>query len=170
MKNLSSHNFGILIAYILPGFVVLFGIGFWSVTVQSWLAVNPQKAPTIAGFLYVTVASLGIGVVLNTLRRHTLDLFHHFLGIKKAHWNYSDLQENISAIEFVIANQFRFYQFHGNLFLALLFTFVAYELQATTWNWWHFGFFLAVESIVFLGSRDNFRNYYLRLEEILGTK
>ncbi|MCA9041927.1 MAG: hypothetical protein KDA65_16350 [Planctomycetaceae bacterium] len=170
MKTISHQNFGILIAYILPGFVTLYGIGFLSVTVQGWLAVNPAEAPTIAGFLYVTVASLGIGVVLNTVRRHTLDLFHQWTGIRQANWNYKELQENIAAIEFIIANQFRFHQFHGNLFLALPVPFTAYAWSQSFESWWWCGLFLIMEGIVFLGSRDCYRNYCRRLEEILGTR
>jgi hypothetical protein len=41
MTEMSQKNFGLLIAYLLPGFVVLWGISFFSPTVQSWLTGSP---------------------------------------------------------------------------------------------------------------------------------
>ena len=58
MSSLSSQNFGPVIAYILPGFVTLWGVSYFSPTVDGWIAASQQGAPTVAGFLYVTLASL----------------------------------------------------------------------------------------------------------------
>ena len=34
---LSNENFGLVIAYILPGFVALWGVSYFSPTVESWI-------------------------------------------------------------------------------------------------------------------------------------
>jgi len=149
---------------------MLWGIGQFSKTVQIWFAIHPDIAPTVAGFLYVTIASLGLGVTINTIRRHTIDGMHHYTGVKKISWDYKTLQKNITAIEFIIANQFRFHQFHGNMFLSVLFSFAAYGIATPHWEWSHWGFFLIIESLLWFGSRDNLQNYYHRLEDILGSK
>jgi len=170
MRDISSRNFGLIIAYLLPGFTTLWGIGQFSTTVQNWFAIQTDLAPTVAGFLYVTIASLGTGVIVNTFRRHTLDKIHHLTGVQRANWKYSILQENLTAVEFVIANQFRFHQFHGNMLIALIVSFVSWEMTQSAWQWPNWVVFVLIELLLWFGSRDNLRNYYLRLEDILGPK
>ncbi len=59
---LSNENFGLVIAYVLPGFVALWGVAYFSPTVESWITASQQGAPSVAGFMYVTLASIGTGL------------------------------------------------------------------------------------------------------------
>ena len=59
MTEWTDKNFGVVIAYLLPGFVALWGVSYFSPTVASWISVSQQGAPTVAGVCYVTLASLG---------------------------------------------------------------------------------------------------------------
>ncbi len=68
MSELSEKNFGLLIAYVLPGFVTLWGISHFSPTVESWIASSQHGAPTVGGFLYVTLASLAAGLTVSEAR------------------------------------------------------------------------------------------------------
>lgn len=58
MSRLSSENFGVIIAYLLPGFVALWGVSYFSPTVASWIVASREGSPTVTGFMYVTLASL----------------------------------------------------------------------------------------------------------------
>ena len=54
MREVTGRNFGLLIAYILPGFVSLWGLAEFSPSVKSWLAAStatPGAMPTVGGFL-----------------------------------------------------------------------------------------------------------------------
>jgi hypothetical protein len=73
MTEVSGKNFGFLIAYILPGFVRLWAISYFSPTVRAWLVSSSSAAgaATVGGFLYVTLASVGAGLAApNALDRH----------------------------------------------------------------------------------------------------
>jgi hypothetical protein len=37
MRDVTGQNFGLLIAYVLPGLTALWGVSFFSDTVRSWL-------------------------------------------------------------------------------------------------------------------------------------
>ena len=65
MTEWTDKNFGLVIAYLLPGFVALWGVGCFSPTVASWISASPQGAPTVAGVCYVTLASLAAGLIAN---------------------------------------------------------------------------------------------------------
>ena len=87
MKDLSGKNFGLLIAYIVPGAIVLIGLGAFSPTVQAWL-VNPSESqPSIGGFLFVTLASVAAGMTASAVRWATIDRLHHWTGIEKPVWD-----------------------------------------------------------------------------------
>ena len=73
MKELSVANFGILIAYVLPGFTALWGVSYFSETVQVWLGSSAGDAPTVGGFLYVTLAAVGAGMTVSTVRWMIVD-------------------------------------------------------------------------------------------------
>jgi hypothetical protein len=62
MSGLSGKEFGILIAYVLPGFLTLWGVSPFSPTVAQWLSASPSGASTVGGLLYGTVASVGVGL------------------------------------------------------------------------------------------------------------
>ena len=68
MRDLTRDNFGLLIAYLLPGFVALWGAAYHVEAVQSWLRSTAPDAPTIGGFLYATLASTALGLVISAVR------------------------------------------------------------------------------------------------------
>ena len=65
MTDVSGRNFGLLIAYVLPGFVSLCGMAELSPNMKSWLVTGSMTngvAPTVGGFLYLTLASVAAGL------------------------------------------------------------------------------------------------------------
>jgi hypothetical protein len=163
----SHENLGVTIAYILPGFLALWGLGCLSPTIDSWLNSSSGAAPSVGGFLYVALASLALGIFANILRRLLIDPIHHRTGIAKKQWKYILLQDRIDAIQFIVLHQFRYYQFAGNSILALAFTATVFELCLPNWTWQHNAACGVVEVALYFGSRDNLRLYYRRLEEVL---
>ncbi len=68
MKDVSSTTFGLLIAFLLPGFVGLYGLTYWSRGV-SRLFDSFLTAQSSAGFfLLVTLAALVLGLQATLLR------------------------------------------------------------------------------------------------------
>ena len=171
MKEVSSSNFGLLIAFLLPGFVVLWGASYFSGTIALWLS-GSGETPTVGGFMYVTLASVAAGVTVSTVRWAVIDTIHHWTGLPQPHWDFSRLQDNVAAYNVLNEIHYKFYQFHGNLLIALFFVYVARRV--------HLGFFveplgwvdlgcLLLSVILFVGSRDTLRKYYVRVSQLLGS-
>ncbi|MCC7086533.1 MAG: hypothetical protein IT427_16160 [Pirellulales bacterium] len=173
MSTLSNQNFGLVIAYLLPGFVTLSGFSYFSPTVAGWITASHQDAPTVAGFMYVTLASLAAGVTVSAVRWAMVDQLHHATGLVPPAWKFANLEGKLQGYLTLIENHYRYYQFYANMFIATAFAYFARifaegpafpgRLAA------HVGF-LALEIVLFAGSRDTLRKYYNRTQQLLNSR
>ncbi len=172
MSQLSEKNFGLLIAYVLPGFVTLWGISLFSPTVNSWITTSQHGAPTVAGFLYVTLASLAAGLTVSAIRWILIDSLHHATGVKPPHWEFANLDDRLQGFLALVENHYRFYQFYSNSFiagaLAYATHFASTNINLCQPSWPTLGFIL-LELVLLAGSRDALKKYYSRVERLLET-
>jgi hypothetical protein len=68
MKDVTAKNFGVVIAFLLPGFILLWGLSFSSDLVSTWLAKSSSGSASVGGFLYSTIASLALGLIVSAAR------------------------------------------------------------------------------------------------------
>lgn len=172
MSELSDKNFGLLVAYVLPGFVSLWAVGRFSETVKSWIVTSQHGAPTVAGFLYVTLASLTMGLTVSAIRWAVIDTLHHATGIKPPKWEFASLDQRLQGFHGLVENHYRYYQFYSNMSISALLAYLAHALSESTSlcqpSLQELGFIL-LEFILLAGSRDSLRKYYDRAERLLGT-
>jgi len=172
MRDITSHNFGLLIAFVLPGFLSLWGAAYLSPLLRSWLTGAGTVGPTVGGFLYVTLASVGAGMAISTVRWALLDRLHHATGLPQPTWDFSRLQEHVSAYQLLHDIHYKFYQFNGNGLMALLFVWIARRISlglfTARFGWFDVGMFV-LALILFVGSRDTLTNYYQRVDDLLGV-
>jgi hypothetical protein len=165
MRDVTGHNFGLLIAYVLPGVTALWGASYFSPTIQVWLGSAPADAPTVGGFLYLTIAAVAAGLIASTVRWAVIDTLHHLTGVPRPKWDFSHLQRNISAFHLIVEHQYRYYQAYGNTLVSLLFVIVA-RRSSLDFVPAPLGYtdiaLLALVFILFLGSRDTLRKYVHR--------
>jgi hypothetical protein len=170
VNELAGKNFGIIIAYILPGFVALWGASRFCPAVALWIAASHQGEPTVAGFCYVSLASLAAGLIVSTVRWALLDTLHHATGVKPPPWRFARLDDRLQGFLVLVESHYRYYQHSSNMFVAAAFSYSAY-LNAEGFNvsrqgWLTVGVLL-LEIILFAGSRDCLRKYYSRTQELL---
>ncbi len=170
MKEITNGNFGLLIAFLLPGFITLWGLSYLHETLRFWLGASPTSIPTVGGFLYITVASVAAGLTVSTIRWLAIDSLHHISGIREPNWNFSRLQKNIDGYDRLIEIHYRYYQFYANSLIALLIAYTAQRISTGYWStplgWNDLGFLFLVV-IFFAGSRDTLKKYYLRTSQLL---
>jgi len=173
MRGVSTNNFGLLIAYLLPGFTCLWGLSAVSETMRSWLGTPPTNAPTVGGFLYVTLASVAAGLTVSTVRWALIDATHHWTGIPRPKWDFSRLEQNVASFDVLGENHYRYYQFYGAMAIAVAFVYAAQCIADGFWpppfGWGALGV-LFIEVLFFAGSRDTYRKYILRGNSLLGKK
>jgi hypothetical protein len=175
MSEVTGQNFGLLIAYVIPGFVSLAAVGQCSPAITGWLRVSatPDNAATVGGFLYVTLASVGAGITVSTVRWAVIDSLHHWTGIRRPPWDDSKLQDKLEAYQALVENYYRYYQFYSNMLVAVLTVFLG-RLAGSGRGFGEMNLadcgILSMGVLYWAGSRDTLRNYYTRAAFLLGTK
>ena len=166
VKDVTTNNFGLLIAFVLPGFVLLWGMAPYSSTISGWLGQATGNAPTVGGFLYITLASVGIGQLVSTLRWLLIDSLHHATGIQKPNVDFSRLKDSVDAFDRLIEIHYRYYQWHANALVASIIAAVL-RWSADGFQCHEFGLLLAIDVLLFVGSRDTMSKYQRRVEDLL---
>jgi hypothetical protein len=115
MDGLAERSLGLVIAYLVPGFVTVLALSESMPLLTNWLSAGAD-----GGGLYVLLVSVGLGVVWSAVRWAILDTALYFTGVRPPKLDYSRLEQNLGAFEGVIHNHYRYYQFYGNLLVALL--------------------------------------------------
>ena len=171
VQSVSNANFGPLIAYLVPGATALWGFSRFSAPLQSWFAFTAVDAPTISGFLYLTVASLAVGMTVTALRWAFVDLLHAKTGLRPPSLDFARLGGNVEAFNLLIEIHYRHYQFYANMFVATAIAFVCQRSAFITGagpGWLDFGF-ITLEAVFFYTSRDTLRKYYQRTQQLLSV-
>ncbi len=171
MSELSGKQFGLLIAYVLPGFVILFGVSFVSPTALGWLkSAESATGPSVGGFLYAFLFSVGGGVTVSAVRWFILDKVHQRTGVRRPLLNLESLEDKFRSFDRVVEDHYRYYEFYGGMTIATGFSYFVWRLQQTTTG---VGccdiLFLIIEVVFIAASRDALRNYYGRAAQVLGT-
>lgn len=170
MGDLSGRNFGLLIAYVIPGFITLWGLSWCSESVSVWLHGPGATGPSFGGALYVVIASIGCGLLVNAVRWATVDQVHHFTGLPHPDWDDSRLQRNLEAFDYLVEHHFRYYQFYGASLVATLVAYAAWRAAGPIESNGGAEFGVSLLAGVFLASsRDALRKYYSGTSLLLGT-
>lgn len=174
MKDVSAQNFGYLIAFVLPGFLIVLSAAQVSPVVEHWLETGPKAgstALTVGGFLYVTLASVAAGIVASTLRWLVIDSLHHVTGIPPPAWEDGRLQEKLDAFEALVSAHYRWYQHYANSLVSIGVFLAARHAVNGGRGLERVDIVLGGVTILYwLGSRDTLRRYYARATRLLGER
>lgn len=172
MQSVTNDNFGPLVAYLLPGATVLLGITPFSPLVRSWFAVSPEGVPTIGGFLFLTAASIGVGMTVSAIRWLVIDTLHRLTGLTPPPHDFSRLGLNVEAFGLLIDIHYKHFLFYGNEAIALLIAYGCYRvnLGATAGLSWLDCLFVLLEAVFWTASRDTMAKYHLRSRQLLSRR
>ena len=171
--DVSSRNFGYLISYVIPGFIVVATLSSHSPSLGRLIGISTSTAPSVGGFLYVTVASVFAGMILSALRWLSLDTLHHAMGLRRPTWDFAVFQQKRSAFDALAYNHFRYYEFFGHTALALLAVAVSPRTLRIVLPFPAAVSYLLLTMLIalmFVASRDALRNYYGRTRELMGER
>ena len=172
VSTVTRDNFGPLIAYLVPGATVLWGLSLFSPALQSWFIATPPDAPSLGGFLFLTLASLAVGMVVSAVRWTTVDRLHRMTGLPPPPLDFSRLGQNVEAFNLLISIHYNHYQFYSNEFIATLIAYVCYRVK--TGGIFPLGLpdagFVLLEIVFFGTSRDTLKKYYDRSQQLLKAK
>ena len=173
MEQVTSTTLGLLMAYLLPGLVVLYSLSFWSLRLRevfrSFLA-----AQQIGLFLLVLAASLIAGLLAGAVRWVG---FEFLFGSKCQHLEPAQFrqlttQTKFSAFSYIVDENFRFHQFWGAMVVVA--PFLCASLLKEFWNYIHLlGIltgvitFLIMEFIIAIAAWKSYKRFVARARCIL---
>lgn len=169
MNESASANFGLLIAYLIPGATLLWGLSLFSPQLAALFTTTTVNAPTIGGFLYLTIASLAAGMAVSALRWAILDTLHACTRLTMPYLDFSKLGQNVEGFKLLIEIHYRHYLHYGNECVAVALAYICYRVHvglSGAWGWWDIGV-LVLEVIFVAASRDTLKKYLTRGEQLL---
>ena len=179
VKNVGGYDFGVVIAFLLPGFVFLWALLLSFPGLASWLvspsAGSPEavpELPSVGGFLYSALTSLALGLILSALRWWIIDSLLSRMGIKDPDFDFSHLKkpEAASAFRELIENHYRYYQYYANTLMAILAGCLLYRASGHFVPWGVYATVVFTAVVLFLGARDALKKYYERTKQVLPVK
>ncbi|HEV3457044.1 MAG TPA: hypothetical protein VHG32_10825 [Thermoanaerobaculia bacterium] len=115
-------NFGLVIAYFLPGMVVTYSLRYVSLRIDYLLQRVESGQALLGPGLFLLIAAVVAGLIVSAARMVVFEPILYRTGVGRPNVNYKALAspETLSVYIQVVDNVYRFYQFYGNIFLALL--------------------------------------------------
>jgi len=172
MEEVLGRGFGLCIAYVVPGFVALWGASFIEPSLGPWLMAAGSSGLTVGSFVYVLLGSVAAGLVVSAVRWAIVDSVHRWTGVKPPRWRLSELQEKLQAFEGLVEQHYRHYQFYANTLISGTFAVFAQRICRGLGGgrlWIDVGWVL-LAVVLFAASRDTLRKYYLRGTELLSAE
>jgi hypothetical protein len=123
MVQFEPIDFGILIAFILPGSVAVYGLRYVSPRISALWSMLESGQVVIGPLILLALATLAVGLIVSSLRVVLLEPIFHVTGVRQENIDYQK-PANADQREFfkeMIKNVYRYEQFYGNTLLALLF-------------------------------------------------
>src|SRR5712691_7153785 len=96
-----NRHFGLVIAYLLPGFVALAGFAPLVPMVGGWLDAGNQTA-SLGAPLYALLAATAAGMVVSCFRWLVIDRIHAVTGLGGPAFNARALEERPAAVLFLL--------------------------------------------------------------------
>jgi hypothetical protein len=162
-------TFGILIAFLLPGFLCLYGL---SLSVPALKVFVPDSA-SAADFFYTALASLSLGLIISATRWAVLDTCFRFVKLSwpaGTNWDKLSDEKALASFQFVVQNHYHYYQYYSNTFVAILVAAVAYEAGPGSIGWLSWLGVILILLILLIGSYDTLSRYFERGGAVLGIK
>jgi hypothetical protein len=116
MKDITTTSFGLIIAYLLPGSVGLYGLSFLieslKTTADKFFSANAD----VGLFLTMLAAALVIGLQVNVLRWMIYEKLL-FPNTKLPQLDYGKLQteDKLKMVLYIIEENYRYHQFYGGM-------------------------------------------------------
>jgi len=116
MKDVTITSFGLVIAYLLPGLVGLYGLSFWSPALQKVFGTFLTLQSNVGLFLIVLLAALIVGLLANGFRYFIFEvLFFKSYRMDQSLLKYLPGERKLSAYRTAIDETYRYHQWWGGL-------------------------------------------------------
>jgi hypothetical protein len=170
MADASTKNFGLVVAYLVPGFIGLAGAVPLFPVIGTWLQPVQQGEMGFGPPIYALIAAAAVGLIISCFRWLSVDQIHHWTGVRRPVWDDSQLERVLSSFDYLVQSHFRYYEFCGNTLIASLW---AYGVNRTMKTLPTLGLgtdlgIVILSLVLFTASRDALSKYFKRTGLLVG--
>lgn len=169
MDDTSSRWFGLIVAYLVPGFIGLAGVSPFLPEVGEWLQPVSWGDWGIGPTIYALLAATGVGMIVSCFRWAIVDQVMPWVGVPRANYDFRQLEARVNALDYLAKNHYIYYQNHANMLVASIWAYLVHRIFQTS-PLLGFGTDLAMlvmSAVLFAGARDALRRYRKRSQQLL---
>jgi hypothetical protein len=177
MKDLTSTSIGYVMAFLLPGLVALFGISYWSDTLDHLLKLETLTSTAIGQLFFILLSALTLGLIVSSVRCLVFEkwLFQRckrFENYRFAKNLFSSLlnEDRLSVFAALVDQHYRYHQFYGGLFVANFIVAFAWwhrltvKYDSTFWEW--IAVYASIQAVMWFSAIDTLKNYHDRANSL----
>lgn len=160
----ANGQFGLIVAYLLPGFVGLAGMAPLVPAVGQWLQPVNQGEVGLGPPVYAVLAALALGMILSCLRWFIIDHVMAWTKVVPPKLDYGKLAGRMAAFDYWVEAHYRYYQFYGGTLMGVPAVYLCNRIAGTSpllGVGTDLGVFILC-AVLFAGARDALRKYYQR--------
>src|SRR4051812_19769702 len=120
MTEISSRQFGVIVAYVLPGFIGLAGLAPLFPVVARWLRPVSQGEFGLGPPLYAVMGATAVGLILSCFRWLLIESFLRWTGVTPPMWDDRQLDELLGGFDYLVQSHYRYFEFTGNTLIAMI--------------------------------------------------
>jgi len=174
MKDVTSTSFGLLIAFLLPGFSGFYALGFYSGHVRDILAKFREAESNLGWFLVVLLMSLTAGLLLTLARWLIFEQgFCRHQRLPAERMANLRFPAKFVAYRAAVDETYRYHQFFGGMAIVIPFAYIGWLREAWP-GLTRFSLsltlvlFLLIEALTAYGAAYAYRNFTAWAGSILG--
>lgn len=176
MKDITSTTFGILIAYLLPGFTALLALSYWFEVIRSHFQTFLTTSSNVGLFLIVILVSIVLSMQITLVRWVLFEKLicrGHQLG--PSDFAKIDSELKLAAFRAAVDEHYRYHQFWGSMVVVQLLIYSGWGVELVRHlNLWS-GIALSSGMIGMLiltgvGAYEAFVNYVNRARKMVSGK
>lgn len=157
-------QFGLVIAYLIPGFLGVYALA-WRVEVIQALLGGADKVPKGEAIVPLVLIALATGVVINAIAWALVRPLIALSGVRRPrNLDYTKLRaDDLPVYNAIVENNFRYHQFYVNMWIAVLVLAPVWLRAPVSSNLARNISFFVVLVILFLAARDSLDRAYRRM-------
>ena len=167
----AQQQFGLIVAYLLPGFIGLAGVVPLVPAVGQWLQPVAQGDLGFGPPIYALLSAITVGMIVSCFRWLLVDHILELTGMPKAVQGYEKLPEKLDAYDYLIDVHYRYYQFYANMVVAIIWAYLLNRYMKTLPL---LGFGTDLGALILCtgllaGARDSLAKYRKKLGRVFGS-
>lgn len=127
----AQQQFGLIVAFLLPGFIGLAGVAPLVPAVGQWLQPVNQGDLGFGPPIYALLSAATVGMIMSCFRWLVVDHLLEWTGVPKPVRGYENLPDKLDAFDYLIDVHYRYYQFYSNTLVATVWAYLPNRIMGT---------------------------------------